>query len=88
MRRVLTTAITMLAVGLVLAPNALAANDGQGLYGPTNDKVVTDAGFILIIGFPLLILFLSLLQSRLDKRKDAHKDAQKALQRIDSRGGW
>ena len=44
---------------LLAAPIALAADGhdgGEGWYGETNDKVVTNAGFILIAAFPLLIL--------------------------------
>ena len=53
------------------------------------DKVVTNAGFIIIAAFPLLVFVLSLLQYRLDKRKDARKRAAKArLARADLRGGW
>ena len=39
----------------MLAPAAQADNDGRGFYGATNDKVVTDAGFILIVFFPLFV---------------------------------
>src|SRR3954453_13788870 len=91
-RRVLTTLLLSATTLLLLAQVALAdaQNDhGEGWYGETNDLVVTPAGFILIAGFPLLILLLSLLQWRLDKRKDARKAAEKArLARVDARGGW
>ena len=42
----------------VMAPVALAGDHdgGEGLWGETNDQVVTYAGFILIVGFPVLIL--------------------------------
>ena len=54
-----------------------------------NDKVVTNAGFIIIAGFPVLILLLSLLQWKLEKRKDARLAAAKARRaRADLRGGW
>jgi hypothetical protein len=54
-----------------------------------SDKVTTDAGFILIAGFPLLILLLSLLQNHLDKRKYRRLKAAKARRaRADTRGGW
>ncbi|HEY5262153.1 MAG TPA: hypothetical protein VIJ33_08565 [Solirubrobacteraceae bacterium] len=89
MRRLLATLLTSAIVLLAFAPAAFAYNDGRGFYGATNDKVVTNAGFALIIFFPLLALVLSLLQSRLDKRKQARKAAEKA--RIgDPRwhGGW
>ena len=61
----------------------------MGWYGETNDKAVTNAGFILIAFFPLLILVASLIQWRLDKRKDARKAAAKARAHRDEwRGGW
>jgi hypothetical protein len=89
MRRLLTTLIASTFLLLVLAPAALAYNDGRGFYGATNDKVVTNAGFILIIFFPTFVLLMSLLQWRLDKRKDARKAAQKAhVGDARWRGGW
>ena len=77
---------------LLLAPAALAAeghDGGEGWWGETNDKVVTNAGFILIGFFPVFILLMSLLQWRLDKRKYARKAAQKARASNEIwRGGW
>jgi hypothetical protein len=74
---------------LVLAPAAAAENDGRGFYGATNDKVVTNAGFIIILFFPVLVTVLSLLQRRLDKRKAARKAAREAqLGHAQWRGGW
>ncbi len=77
-----------LLVMLVLAPVASASNDGRGFYGPTDDKVVTDAGFILIIFFPLFVFTMSMLQKKLDKRKEARKAGQKLLGGANWRGGW
>ncbi len=89
MRRLLATLFTSAFLLLALAPAALAYNDGRGFYGATNDKVVTKAGFILIIFFPTFVLLMSLLQWRLDKRKDARKAAQKAhVGDARWRGGW
>lgn len=78
------------AVSLTLAPSALAeASYGRGWWGGVNDKVVTTFGFILIGGFPLLILIFSLIQWRLDKRKEARKAAEKALlANANWHGGW
>jgi hypothetical protein len=74
---------------LLSAPAALAHDGGQGWWGVTNDKVITNAGFIIIASFPLLITLLSLLQWRLDKRKERRKAAEKARRaRADLRGGW
>jgi hypothetical protein len=80
--------VAFLLLALVTAPAALAEHDGRGLYGATNDKVVTDAGFILIIFFPTLVLVLSLIQHRLEKRKAARKAAKKQLGEIEWHGGW
>ena len=88
MRALKTSALT-LAMLLIAAPAALAHDGGEGWWGETNDKVITNAGFILIAFFPLFILVMSLLQWRLDKRKDARKKAAKArVARADVRGGW
>ena len=77
---------------LLTAAPALASeghDQGQGTYGPASDKVVTNVGFILIAGFPLLVLLLSLLQNALDKRKYRRLAAAKARRaRADTRGGW
>jgi hypothetical protein len=78
-----------LALSLVLAPVAEAHNDGRGFYGATDDKVVTDAGLILIVFFPLFIFAMSMLQKALDKRKAARKAAEKSyLGNAQWRGGW
>ncbi len=83
-----TAPLTLLLV-LVIAPAASAMNDGRGLYGATNDKVVTNAGFILILFFPTFIFLMSRLQAHLDKRKEARKAATKAqLGNSFLRGGW
>jgi hypothetical protein len=78
----------MLLVPLVLAPAAQAYNDGRGFYGATNDKVVVDAGFILIVFFPAFVFAMSMLQRHLEKRKEARKAASKALGDVEWRGGW
>jgi hypothetical protein len=78
-----------MAVLLALAPAASAANDGRGFYGPADDKVVTNAGFIVIAFFPIVVFLLSMLQRRLEKRKEQRKAAEKALLGSSQwRGGW
>ena len=75
----------------LMAPVALADghDGGEGLWGETNDKVITNAGFILIAFFPVFVLLASLLQWQLDKRKERRKAAAKARRaRADMRGGW
>jgi hypothetical protein len=88
--RLLRSAFALaLVLSLALAPVAEAHNDGRGFYGATNDKVVTNAGFILIAFFPLFIFFMSMLQKALERRKEARKAAEKAyLGDSHWHGGW
>jgi hypothetical protein len=90
MSRVLTLLALALVSALVLAPVAVGHDGGEGTYGLTNDKVVTNAGFILIAFFPLFIFVMSMLQMALDRRKDRRKAAHKALADEERvwRGGW
>jgi len=84
-RRLSTTALLALTALLVLAAPALAHDGGEGLYGETNDRVVTNAGFILIIFFPLFIFAVSMLQWRLEVRKARRKVGTNG---DEERGGW
>ena len=79
LRHLTVACVTSCLLLLVLVPAALAdaPTGGTGTYGPADDKVVTNAGFIVIAFFPTLILLLSLLQWRLDKRREARKAARK-----------
>ena len=89
MGRAFKTTLLSLALLAVAAPAALAHDGGEGLWGETDDKVVTNAGFILIAFFPVFVLLASLLQWQLDKRKERRKAAEKARRaRADMRGGW
>lgn len=91
MRARITTALFTLTVMLfVLVPTALARdNGGQGWYGETDDKVITNYMFLVILFFPTVALVLTVIQSRLDKRKHAKLDAKKRREaNADWRGGW
>ena len=76
--------ITFLGLGLLLlltaAPTAFAA-DGVGLYGRTDDKVVTYAAFILIAFFAIFVTVASLIQMRLDSRKERAREELERLRR-------
>jgi hypothetical protein len=85
MKRLTTLAPAVLVAFLLLAPAAFAEDGGQGTYGEANDKVVTNAGFILIAFFPAFIFVMSMLQSVLDKRKQRKKAAHR---KVDFNGGW
>ena len=88
MRRLLVM-VALLALVLLLLPGAAQAhNDGRGFYGETNDKVVTNAGFILIIFFPVFVFVMSTIQRQLEKRKEARHAADISHADARYRGGW
>jgi uncharacterized membrane protein len=62
---------------LVLAGSAFASDNGQGLYGETDDKVVSAFGLGLVVFFTLLVIVFSAIQGALDRRKAEKKAAQK-----------
>jgi hypothetical protein len=86
LRRLPISAVLVITTVLVAAAPALAHDNGEGWYGETDDRVVTNAGFILIVFFPLFIFLVSLLQWQLEKRKDRRKAAAKAAAK--AQGGW
>jgi hypothetical protein len=61
-----------LGAALALAPAALGA-DGEGLYGRTDDKVITFFAFGVMAFFVILVIVLSLIQIRGDNRKERRK---------------
>lgn len=71
---------------LVVAAPVLAHDGGEGWWGETNDRVVTNAGFVLIIFFPLFIFVASVIQWRLEKRK--YRRQAEAKRRAQAAGGW
>lgn len=85
-RRLPISALLAVSTLLVMAAPVLAHDNGEGWWGETNDRVVTNAGFILIIFFPLFIFVVSMVQWRLEKRKDLRKAAAK--RRALDAGGW
>ena len=92
LRIVLRTMVLTAVLLALTAPAALASeghDGGEGWWGETNDKVITNAGFIIIAAVPTFLLIMSLIQWRLDKRKDRRLAAAKARKaRSDLRGGW
>ncbi|HWF53151.1 MAG TPA: hypothetical protein VG223_00925 [Solirubrobacteraceae bacterium] len=88
--RIMTFLLVFVITMLTVAPMAFARDDGgEGWYGETNDKVITNSMFIVIGFFPVVIIVFSLLQWRLDRRKHARVDAAKRrAANADWRGGW
>jgi len=79
--RRLLVGFVAVVVSLVIAPAAMAA-DGVGVYGRTDDKVVTFFAFGLIAFFAILVTVLSLIQIRLENRKERRTQD---LERLGSR---
>ena len=58
-------------------------DNGEGLAGELNDKVVTAFGLGLVIFFPLVIVIANSILNVLEKRKERRKAAQ-----LRARSGW
>lgn len=86
LRRLHVSVLISFAVLLTAAAPVLAHDGGEGLWGETDDRVVTNAGFILIAFFPLFVFVASLIQWQLEKRKDRRK--AEAKRRAQAAGGW
>jgi hypothetical protein len=81
--------LCMLALSPAAAFAAEGHDGGEGTWGPTTDLIVTNAGFLIIAGFPVLIALLSILYHVTEKRRLGRLAATKARSaRADQRGGW
>ena len=78
--RIVLLAWTVLVAALALAPAALAA-DGVGLWGRTDDKVVTYASFVVMAFFAIFVIVASLIQIRLETRKERARADLERLRR-------
>jgi uncharacterized RDD family membrane protein YckC len=78
-RLALLAAISLLAL-LVLAPAAMAA-DGVGLWGRTDDKVITYFSFAVMAFFAIFVVVATVIQSRLESRRDRARDELERLRR-------
>ena len=76
----IAVAITM----LVLAVPAFAGDNGEGVVGETDDKIVTFFSLGVIVFFVLVVILGTIVQQRLERRKDEQKAARLRHQRI----GW
>jgi hypothetical protein len=73
----------VLAAWLIPAATAFAGDNGQGLYGETDDKVVTFFALGVVIFFALFVILASWLQAALDRRKEQRKAVE-----LRKRVGW
>jgi hypothetical protein len=72
----------LLTFALTAAP-AMASDNGEGLVGETDDKIITFFSLGVIVFFVLLVILGSLIQGRLEKRKEERKATE-----LRKRVGW
>ena len=73
----------VLVLSLALAAPAFASDNGEGLVGETNDKIITFFSLGVIVFFTVLVIVASTIQGRLEKRKDERKAVE-----LRKRVGW
>jgi Kef-type K+ transport system membrane component KefB len=78
----LTPLLTVLFL-LAMAVPAMAGDNGEGLVGETDDKIITFFSLGVVTFFFLVVCLGSYLQNRLEKRKEARKASE-----LRSRIGW
>jgi hypothetical protein len=61
----------------------LASDNGEGLVGETNDRIITFFSLGVIVFFTVAVIVLSAVQSWLDRRKEQRKAAE-----LRRRVGW
>jgi hypothetical protein len=75
--------ILVLAAWLIPAATAFAGDNGEGLYGETDDKIVTFFSLGVVIFFAVFVIVASALQAALDRRKEQRKAVE-----LRRRIGW
>ena len=77
--------LTIATLVLWLAPvaPALAGDNGEGLYGQTDDKVITFFSLGLVCFFALVVILGSVIQAWLERRKH-EREALELRRRV----GW
>lgn len=81
--RTMRTLALSLVLTLALAAPALAGDNGEGILGETDDKLVTLFS-LGVLGFFVLVIFAgSFIQGRLERRKDEQK-----AHALRQREGW
>ena len=79
----LLAATAAVLVSLALAAPAFAGDNGEGLIGETDDKIITFFGLGLVVFFTLVTIVGSTIQSLLERRKEARKATE-----LRRRVGW
>ena len=75
--------ILVVAAWLIPAATAFAGDNGEGLYGETDDRIVTFFSLGVVIFFTVFVILASWLQAVLDRRKEQRKAVE-----LRKRVGW
>ena len=78
----LRTTLSLALFFLLTAP-AYATDNGEGLLGETDDKVVTFFSLGVIVFFVVFVALATAIQSKLERRKEEKKAAA-----LRQRAGW
>ena len=54
----------------------IAADNGEGLLGETDDRIITFFSLGVVVFFTLVVITGSAIQGKLEKRKEAKKAAE------------
>jgi hypothetical protein len=76
-------ALVALPTWLLLAAPAFAGDNGEGVVGETDDRIITFFCLGLVIAFTVLVTLLTFLQQALDRRKEERKATE-----LRKRVGW
>jgi nitrogen fixation/metabolism regulation signal transduction histidine kinase len=76
-------ALVTFVLTLSLAAPALAGDNGEGLVGETDDRIITFFALGLVVFFTLVVIVGSALQGLLEKRKQERKAVE-----LRRRVGW
>ena len=68
---------------LLTTVTLFATDNGEGLVGETDDRIITFAGLGVVVFCARLVILLSVLQGRLEKRHEERKAAE-----LRRRVGW
>ena len=61
----------------------LASDNGEGLVGETDDRIVTFFSLGVVVFFAVMVVLLSALQAALERRKEQRKASE-----LRKRVGW
>jgi hypothetical protein len=75
--------LLVLAAWLIPAATAFAGDNGEGLYGETDDKIVTFFSLGVVVFFVVFVIVASWIQAVLDRRRQERKAVE-----LRRRVGW